>query len=96
TRQDRAIRHSHAFFLGSMTSPCDEAGQGSPAPQGDAAKQAREAGAAAAAAAAWVTNVNEAAAPIVVSLLHALTSSDNSARNRAEQAFNQLKQSQPE
>ncbi|CAM9729618.1 unnamed protein product, partial [Ectocarpus sp. 12 AP-2014] len=79
-----------------MTSPCDEAGQGSPAPQGDAAKQAREAGAAAAAAAAWVTNVNEAAAPIVVSLLHALTSSDNSARNRAEQAFNQLKQSQPE
>lgn len=78
-----------------MTSPCEEAGQGSPAPQGDAAKQAREAGGAAAGA-AGVANVNEAAAPIVVSLLHALTSSDNSARNRAEQAFNELKQGQPE
>lgn len=81
-----------------MTSPCDEGGQGSPTPQCDAAKRTREAGgaAAAAAAAAGVASVNEAAAPMVVSLLHALTSSDNSARNRAEQAFNELKQGQPE
>lgn len=32
----------------------------------------------------------------VVSLLHALTSSDNAARNQAEQAFNGLKDGQPE
>lgn len=34
--------------------------------------------------------------PTLVSLLHALTSPDNDARNRAEQAFNGLKESDPE
>lgn len=37
----------------------------------------------------------EATTTIVFSLLRALTASDNDARNRAEQAFNTLKESSP-
>eukprot|EP00903_Cladosiphon_okamuranus_P012399 g11621.t1 len=57
------------------------------------AKQAAVAAAAAAAAAAAGSTTPAA---VVAPLLHALTCSDNDARNQAEQAFNNLKEGQPE
>ncbi|CAN0152500.1 unnamed protein product, partial [Scytosiphon promiscuus] len=59
------------------------------------------AAAAAAAATAAAANGNGVGAPlnaaaVVVPLLYALTSSDNAARNQAEEAFNGLKDGQPE
>lgn len=69
-----------------MTSRCPMGEASDQEPTGaneEVAKQAAAAGTATAAA-------------VVVPLLHALTCSDNAARNQAEQAFNNLKEGQPE
>ncbi|CAN0226501.1 unnamed protein product [Pylaiella littoralis] len=82
-----------------MTSPCPMGDAADKKSHGDIGKQADAAAAAAAAAtaaAAAGANGNHNNNTIVVSLLYALTSSDNSARNQAEQAFNGLKEGQPQ
>lgn len=83
-----------------MTSPgpLGDQGQGSQVSKGESMKDAS--GTAAAATVARLPQSphlpeHDATTTIVFSLLGALTSSDNDARNRAEQAFNALKENSP-